>query len=261
MSWIVIVALILSGILVGFINTLAGGGTIISLSLLMFLGLPANIANGTYRIAATVQTIVAVGSFRKQKILDFKKGLVLGIPTVIGALLGAYIAIDLNAKVIEKAIAFAMLLMLFFIIYKPQKWLKGQQDLIEKKVSLFQYAIFFIIGVYGGFIHAGVGYLLLAGVVLSAGYDLVSANAIKNLIVLMYTPFTLVIFMISGCVNYEYGLIHSIGNILGAYIASKYAVTWGANFVRWVIVSVIILTTAQIFGLVNIKDFFYLALK
>jgi uncharacterized membrane protein YfcA len=169
MSWFEIMLLIFSGILVGFINTLAGGGTIISLSLFMFMGLPANVANGTNRIAVILQNLTSVSEFGRKKMLDFKKGTALAIPTVIGAILGAQIATDINEEVFEKALAIVMIVMVYFIVVKPSKWLRGQQELIGKKVNWIQLVIFFLIGVYGGFVQVGVGYFIIAGVVLGAG--------------------------------------------------------------------------------------------
>ncbi|MCK4407177.1 MAG: sulfite exporter TauE/SafE family protein [Bacteroidales bacterium] len=256
MTWIEITALIVSGILVGFINTLAGGGSIVSLSILMFLGLPANIANGTNRIAILGQTLTGVASFKQQKVLDFRKGIILAIPTIIGSLVGAWIAVDINEEVFEIAVAVIMLFMLFFILYKPDKLLYGRKELIEKKTGFTQILIFFLIGVYGGFIHVGVGYFLLAGIVIGAGYDLVKANAIKVLIVLLYTPFTLIIFILDKQVNWKYGLVLTIGTFIGAFVASRLAVSKGVNFVRWVIVIVILLTSAHLFGIFDIKDIF-----
>jgi uncharacterized protein len=254
MSWLVITALIVSGVFVGFINTLAGGGTIISIALLMVLGLPANIANGTNRIAVIFQNMTSVGSFGKQKVLDFRKGTWLAIPTIIGSVVGAQIAIDIQEATFRKAMAVIMIIMLFFIIYKPSAWLIGQDKLIKRKISIWQILIFFLIGIYGGFIQVGVGYFLLAAIVLGAGYDLVKANAIKVWIVLLYTPFALIVFVIHGQVHWKYGLIHAIGNITGAFIASKWAVSWGANFVRWVIVIVIIVFSSDLLGFINIKE-------
>ena len=254
MTWVEIIVLIASGVLVGFINTLAGGGSIISLSILMFLGLPANVANGTNRIAILFQNIAAVGSFKQQKVLDHKKGFWLAIPAALGSIIGAWIAVDLNEEIIEKAIAVVMLIMMFVILYKPQQWLKGKKELQEKKVSAGQMILFFFIGIYGGFLHMGVGYALLAGIVLGAGYDLVKANAIKVLIILIWSPVILFVFIIHGQVNLYYGLILSVGNILGALIASRLAVKKGAGFVRWVIIVVILITAAQIFGLIDISS-------
>jgi len=254
LHWIEIIALIIAGLMVGFINTLAGGGSIISLSVLMVLGLPANIANGTNRIAIAVQTLTASSSFRQQKVLDTKKGIILGIPALLGSIVGALIAVDINENIFEKAIGVIMLVMLIFILYNPKKWLSGRDDLIKKKTSITQVVIFFLIGVYGGFIHMGVGYFLLIALVGGIGYDLVKANAVKVFIVLIYTPVALIIFLIHGQVNWEYGLTLTIGNVVGALIASRLAVKKGVNFVRWVIVVVILLTSGHLFGLYDIKN-------
>lgn len=225
MSVFVALSLIFSGLLVGFINTLAGGGTIISISFFMMFGLPITVANGTNRIAVLLQTLTSTVTFKSRKILDVKKGIYLGIPTIIGSIAGAFVAVDLNKLIFERAFAVIMLIMLFFMIFKPEKWLKGQENLISKKVSFWQWIIYLLIGFYGGFIHVGVGYFILAALVLSSGYDLVRANAIKVFIVMLYAPFTIIVFIIENQINYEYGLIHSIGNIIGDYIASKYAIS------------------------------------
>jgi len=253
-SWVEILVLIVSGVLVGFINTLAGGGSVISLSLLLLLGLPANVANGTNRIAILMQNIAAVSSFKQQKVLDWRKGLKLAIPAILGAIAGAWIAVDLNEEVIEKSIAVVMIMMLFFILFKPQRFIKERIDLINKKVSWSQLIIFFFVGMYGGFIQMGVGYFLLAGLVLSAGYELVKANAVKVLIVLVFTIFALIVFIVNKQVDYAYGFILGIGTIIGGIIGSRIAVKKGANFVRWVIIIVILFTCAHIFGLINIQE-------
>jgi uncharacterized protein len=253
MSLMIIVALILSGLLVGFINTLAGGGTIISISLLMFLGLPAPVANGTNRIAVMFQNLTAVRNFHKSGILQSAKGLWLSIPTIAGSLIGASVVVNLNENVIEKAIAVIMIVMLFFILIKPGIWMKGNEKLMNRPLNWKTHTIFFFIGLYGGFIHIGVGYFILAALVMNCGFDLIRANALKNFLVLLYVPFTLIVFVFQGLVMWEYGLIHAIGNVIGAYIASKYAVKWGNNFVRWIIVFVIIISISDLLNIVDIK--------
>ncbi len=254
MSIFEIIALISAGLLVGFINTLAGGGSIISLSVLMMLGLPATVANGTNHIAIAIQNLVAVLSFKQQKVLDTKKGIWLAIPTVVGSVIGAMIAADINEKIFEKVITTIMLLMLVFILYKPQIWVKERTELTEKKVSLLPVIIFFFIGIYGGFIQVGIGYFLLAGLVLGTGYELVKANAIKVLIVLLYSPFVIIVFFVNGQIIWTYSLIMTVGNVAGAFIASRIAVAKGAKFVRWVIVGVILLTALHLFNIVNLKE-------
>jgi len=146
-----------------------------------------------------------------------------------------------------------MLIMLFFILYKPHKFIYGRKNISEKPLTWSTYLVFFFIGIYGGFIHMGVGYFLLAGIVGLAGFDLVKANAIKVFVVLAYAPFTLVVFLWYNQVNWKYGLILAIGAVIGALVASRLAVSKGVVFVKWVIVCVILLTSADMFGIIDIK--------
>ena len=254
MPWSEIVILIVAGLMVGFINTLAGGGSIISLSVLMMLGLPAPLANGTNRIAIAIQTLTATSSFKQQKVLPLRKAIYLSIPAVIGSLIGSWIAVDINEEVFEKAIGVVMLIMLVFILYKPQKYIYGRAEVMEKPLNWKIYIIFFFIGIYGGFIHMGIGYFLLMSIVLGAGFDLVKANAIKVFVVLVYTPFTLIVFLWNGLIDWKYGLIMAIGSVVGALIASRLAVNKGVVFVKWVIVIVILITSGDMFGLYDFKN-------
>jgi uncharacterized protein len=249
-----IIILTIAGILAGFINTLSGGGSVISLSLLILLGLPANIANGTNRINIFFQSLSSVGSFARQKMFTTMKPVWLGIPATIGSVTGALLAVDVNKKVIEIAITFAMVIMVFFLFYKPDKWLKENTYLLSGKIKWWQVLIFFIVGFYGGFIQVGVGYFLLFALVIGVGYDLVKANAVKNLIVFFYAIFALLVFIINGQVNFLYGLILSGGSIIGALTASYLAVKKGSVFIRAVIVVSVILTILQITGLINFTE-------
>ena len=218
MPWSEIIILIVAGFLLGFINTLAGGGSIVSLSVLMMLGLPAPLANGTNRITIAIQTLISTASFKQQKVLPLRKAIYLSIPAVLGSLIGSWIAVDINEEIFQKAVGVIMLFMLVFILFKPQKYIYGRTEVIEKPLNWKIYIIFFFIGIYGGFIHMGIGYFLLMGIVLGAGFDLVKANAIKVFIIFIYTPFTLAIFLWNGLVDWKYGLILSVGSVAGAYM-------------------------------------------
>lgn len=251
-SWPIILLLIIAGFAVGFINTIAGSGTVITYSLFMFLGLPAPIANGTIRLGVIMQTLAATLTFKKQGILEIKKGLFLAVPTVLGSIAGAQIAINIDKDIFEKLIAAVMLIMVFFIFYNPGSWLKGKVALQNKKLGWKQFILFFAIGIYGGFIHIGVGIFLLAALVLSAGYDLVKANALKILIVLLYSPFALFVFIYSDHVHYAMGAIAAIGNVLGGIVASHFAISWGAKFIRWVLIVVILAFSSKLLGVINL---------
>ena len=253
MSWYEITVLFLTGLFAGFVNTLAGGGSIVSFSILLMFGLPPSIANGTNRINVLTQTFIASSSFKFQKVLDTKKALWLGVPALFGSVAGAWIAIDINEKVFERVVGVILLVMLVFILYKPELWLKERKDLVNAKVTWKQILIFFLIGVYGGFIQIGVGFFLMAGIVLSAGYELVKANAIKSFIVFLYTPVALIVFILNNQINWAYGLMIALGTIAGAYFAARMAVKKGAKFLKWVIIVIILITSADLFGIIDIK--------
>lgn len=250
-TWQAITILILAGFIVGIINTFAGNGTIITYSLFLLMGMDAPMANGTPRLGVVMQTLSASFLFNKQNILNLKKGLIIGIPVVIGSLIGAQIAVSLDKNLLEKIIATLMVIMIFVILYKPNRWLKGKEGNTEKKLNYIHVIIYFIIGIYGGFIHIGVGIFLLVALVLVSGYDIVKANALKVFLVLLYSPFSLIVFMLNNQVDYSIGLIASIGNLFGGIVASYFAVSWGANFLRWFLIIIIILSASYSFGLFN----------
>ncbi len=254
MSIIEITILIVAGVFVGFINTLAGGGSVISLSVFMFMGLSPTLANGTNRITIAIQTLTAVTSFKQQKVLDHKKAMILSIPALIGSFIGARIAVDVNEIIFERVFAGVMLVMLFFILFKPQKYLYGREEILKKKINIWLLLIFFFIGIYGGFIQVGMGYFLLAGIVLGAGFDLIKANAVKVFIALSIVIIALTVFLLNDQVKWMPGLIMGAGSIVGALIASRLAVKKGINFVRWVIIVLISVFFLHFSGIVDIKE-------
>ncbi len=241
MDWYIYVLIVLVGVISGFINTLAGSGSLITLPLLIFAGLPANVANGTNRIAILLQSIVGAGSFKNKKVFEWREGVWLTIPATIGAFIGALVAVDLDEKLMNRLIGFLLVCMFVIILVNPEKWLKEQAGTIRAKPSIFQLIIFFAIGFYGGFIQAGVGFFLLAGLVMGAGFDLLKANAIKIMIVTGFTIVALAVFIVNNQVNYTLGLILGIGSMLGAWIAAHIAVKQGVKFIRWFLLVVVLI--------------------
>jgi len=250
-EWYLYPAVIGAGFACGFINTVAGSGSLITLPLLIWLGLPANVANGTNRVAILLQNIVGVSSFHQQKVLDLRGGLILAVPAVVGALIGARIAVDLDEELMRKTIGVLMAVMLVVLLVRPKRWLIGRPEQAGHRPGVWQFVIFFGIGMYGGFIQAGVGIFLLAGLVLSAGYDLVRANAVKVLIILCFTAPALVVFVMHDQVRWGVGLLLAVGNMGGAWIASRVAVKRGANFVRWLLIAVVVIAAAELLGVVD----------
>lgn len=242
----IIFLLVFTGFLIGLINTLAGSGTAISYAVFMMLGLSPAYANGTIRIGVLTQTFAAGFNFYKKKYLDLRKAVFIAVPITIGSIVGAEIAININQEVFKKIIGGAVILMLFFVFYKPERWVKETKK--EQVVKWWHYLLYFTIGTYGGFIHIGTGIFLLAALVLVSGYDLLRANSLKVFIVFVYTPFALFIFIINGQIDYAIGLISAIGNTIGGLVASTYAVKYGSKHLRWVLIVVLILFSSYLFG-------------
>ncbi len=249
MEWYLYPAVVAIGFIAGFINTLAGGGSALTLPFLIFLGLPANVANGTNRIAILLQTAVGTAGFAKEKVLDLKKGYPLALASIMGAILGAFIAINLNEILMRRIVGSILIIMLLLVLLKPEVWIKSKTEVAYKHNPVFSFIIFFLIGAYGGFIQIGTGFFLLAALVLSEKLNLIKANAIKVFIVLIYTPLALVIFILNKQVDYKLGLILAIGNMAGAWIGSKVAVSWGAKFVRWILIIALTGSSAKLLGL------------
>ena len=248
MEWYLYIAVVGAGFVAGLVNTLAGSGSLVSLPLLMFLGLPATVANGTNRIAILMQNVVGVSGFHRRHVLDWRGGIRLAVPALIGAVIGALIAVDLDEEMMRRAIGALMVIMLVLLLARPRRWLVGHEREAAARPGWTSYVIFFAIGLYGGFIQAGVGLFLLAGLVLNAGYDLVRANAVKLLIVLCYTPLALGVFLYAGQVEWGIGLVLAMGNMLGAWVGVRLAVERGAEFVRWLLIVVVIVSAIEFLG-------------
>ena len=236
-----------TGLIAGFINTLAGSGSLITLPILILLGLPANVANGTNRVGVLLQNVVAVATFKRRGALETTGAWKLVLPSVLGSVIGAELAVDLDEALLRRVIGALMLVMLAVMLVKPERWIAAHATRREPRLWV-EVPLFFVIGVYGGFIQAGVGIFLLAGLVLGAGFNLVGANAMKNLIVLVFTAAALVVFVANDQVQWTLGLLLGAGQAAGAWLAAHLAVQRGAEFVRLVVIVIIVLSAAALFA-------------
>ena len=142
MLLIEIVIILAAGISAGFINTMAGGGSLITLPLLIFLGLPAAVANGTNRVALLVENLSAVINFRNKGYFDYKFGLLLAGPAVIGSLIGAQIAISISDHLFNQILAVIMFIMLILILWNPAKNIKISEKNYDQKRKLISSLVF-----------------------------------------------------------------------------------------------------------------------
>lgn len=245
---------ILAGILAGIINTLAGSGSAVTLPMLVFLGLDPTVANATNRVGVAFQNIVGISTFHRSGTMNLSGGFWLTLPAMAGALVGAYVATLLDKEAMNLAIGGMLLIVLATILLNPGQWLRQHSEVAQGRPKFWILGIFFLIGIYGGFIQAGVGVFILSAMVLGAGYTLVHANAIKLMIVLALTFVALGVFILSPVrINWGIGLLLAVGQSFGAWLAVRFAVrNANANvWVRRLLITVVVYSLLRFFGIID----------
>ncbi len=233
--------LVLGGGLAGFINTLAGGGSFLTIPLLIFLGLPPTVANATNRIGVFLQSLTATRQLHSQGVFPVRFSLIVAIPAVLGSVLGTYAALVISDAAFKKYLAVFMVLMTLTTFLKPSAMLPRPVGNYSFRRWALLWLLFFGIGLYGGFIQAGVGFLIIAAMVLT-GYDLVAGSATKSFVIFLLTCVSLAIFWAGGKVQVVPGLALGCGSMLGAFIGSHVTVTRGNAFIQKFVVAMVILS-------------------
>ncbi len=230
------------GLAAGIINTIAGGGSLLSLPILIFLGLPPSVANATNRVAIFSQNIFAVAGFKSKGIAEFKYSFLLGIIALVGAVIGAKLAVDIKGELFNKILAVIMVVVVLLTITGKGKPKGTHVENIAKSSKIIGGITFFFVGIYGGFIQAGVGFLIIGVLTAIHGFSLVKTNSIKVFVVLIYTAAALAVFIYEGQVNWLYGIVLAVGNSTGAWFASRWSVDKGDKVVKiFLTITVIVL--------------------
>lgn len=233
-------ALMVVGVVAGFLNVLAGGGSLLTLPLLIFFGLPAATANGTNRVAIFCQNIFAITGFKKKGVFPLRLALLCTPPALIGSYLGANLAITIDEMLFRRLLAMVMVGVLVFMAVDPMKRFRCEEMTMTPLRLLVLVISFFAVGVYGGFVQAGVGFLIITALLVH-GLDLVRINAVKVLVIFAFTVVALGVFVFHGQVDYVLGLSLAVGNSAGGWIGTHFAVEKGHEWIkRFVIVTVLV---------------------
>ena len=241
-----ILILFAAGTIAGFINVMAGGGSSITLPILIFLGLDATVANGTNRIAIFIQNISAIKSFKNEEYSEFKISFKMALFALPGAIIGALFAVRISGELFEKILAVVMIGIIISMIV-PKKKNNTDND-AEQKTSWAVYLAMFGIGFYGGFIQVGVGFLLMAALQYLMRINLVLVNMHKVFIVLIYTFPALIIFIVTDNVNWSLGLALAAGNAFGAWWSAKLAVKKGEKLIKGILITAIFIMSLKLLG-------------
>ncbi len=252
-EWWMYALYLIGGVLTGMINVLAGNGSAITLSLMIFAGMPPGLANGTNRIGAMMQTITSVLAIRKT--LRTRRLIQVSIPfflpAFIGSFVGAYIVMDLDDDVLKKIIGVLMILILLSLLLNPKKW-KRQTDPKKKVHTWVNYLWFFIIGVYTGFIQMGVGIMMLAIMVLSMQMSLKDSNIIKLIMAVVISIPAFLMFVAYGQVHWPSGLVLALGQSIGSVISARYFIYHPQvmQITRSVLIFILVLSILKLFQII-----------
>ena len=237
------------GSVAGFINVMAGGGSTITLPTLIFLGLNSSLANGTNRIAILIQNISGIVSFKQEKYHKFKMSLKLASFTLPGAIAGSIIATTISDTLFQKILAYVLIGIIVSLLV-PRSNQKKIEDNKQYQRNWFIYPAMVLVGFYGGFIQAGVGFLLMASLYHLMRLDLVHVNMHKIFIVFIYTIPALLIFFLTHNVDLKFGLTLAAGNAFGAWWSAKFSVKKGEGFIRIILMVAIFIMSMKLLDII-----------
>jgi len=218
------------GVVSSFINVMAGGGSVLTLGVMMLLGLDASVANGTNRIGIIASNISAIAAYKSEEFGNIKKSLSLGIFAIPGAIIGSLFAINISNQLFQRILSLVMILIII-TLFLPKE--KSQFKKGESKIRKFLvYPAMFFAGLYGGFIQAGVGFILMASLRHLTGMELVKINMHKIYVVFIYTIPVLFIFGFTQNIYWFYAFCLAMGNCAGAWLSVKVSVRKGDKTVK-----------------------------
>ena len=238
--------LIIVGMLAGVINTLAGGGSLLTLPVLIFMGLPPNVANATNRIGIAFQALIGTAGYRSKGVSNFPFNIYLGISALIGSLIGAQIAVDIKGETFNKLLAIIMLFVVAVIVFKPKASSLQLPERLTGKYLFYAIIGFFFIGIYGGFINAGIGFIIIIFLNNVNRLSLIKTNATKVSLVFIYTCGALALFAYNGKVDWSTGFVLAIGTSIGAWWSSRWSVDKGEGVIKIAMVIMVSLMSIKL---------------
>jgi uncharacterized membrane protein YfcA len=242
MIWWEALLLVVGGVFAGIVNSVAGGGSTLTVPLLVLAGVPGNSANGSNRLGVLTSNAAATASFRRLGVEGLTPAIPILLPVVAGSLIGSVAISRLTDETFETVFGLLMIPLIIFSIRKPKFGTAGETW--SRPVTV---AVFFAIGIYGGAVQAGVGLVLLAALT-RAGFDLVVANSIKVIVSLTVTCIALPVFILQGKIVWLPAFILASGFTLGGWLGAHVAVRGGEKLIRTVMVLASIALAAKLLG-------------
>lgn len=241
-----IALLVGAGLAAGIVNTLAGGGSLLTVPLLVLLGLPGTVANGTNRVGILVQSLVAVRRFGSLGIFAWRNAVPVLVPVAAGSLLGALAISQVADTTFERLFGFVMLLLLVPTVRGMAGTRRPAQP-VAPWSPLARTGVYFAIGLYGGALQAGTGIPLLFAISRS-GFGLVEANAIKLAVMVALTAAAVPVFLWQDQIAWLPAIVLATGFSLGGALGAQVAVAGGDRVIRPVLAVAILALAGHMFG-------------
>lgn len=227
-----------AGLVAGFVNTAAGAGSLLSLRALMLVGIPADVANGTNRVPVLAQSLVAARGFSKHQPIAIGELARSAIPASLGALAGS-LGASFTPERLMRYLLIGVLLGVALIglwgaFRKRDATETDPAAALELRPATV--AWLFVSGLYGGFLQAGVGLVLLFALGSVARLDLVRANALKVATVAVFSVIAAAVFVARGQVAWPHALAMTVGSVIGARLGVAYAIGYARQLQVFVVI-------------------------
>ena len=233
--------LVAVGIAAGFLNVMAGGGSLLTVPVMVFMGLPGPVANGTNRIAILAQNITAIATFARRGFKDFRLSLTLAACSLPGAIAGALLGVQLHGVWFNRALALIMVGVMLVMYFDKRTAQDSETYQPTGRQLLHGHLLMVVVGFWGGFIQLGVGFIIMPVLNRVMGLDLVRTNMHKVFIVAVYTIVALVIFASQVELVWIIGIALAVGNSIGGYLGTHFAISGGERMIRRVLNVILII--------------------
>lgn len=234
--------IMLTGLVAGFLNVTAGGGTILTLPILNFIGLDLGVANATNRVSILFQNLSAIRHYHQNGKIDWREAATYIFPAIAGAILGTLSAVYMPPRVFRIIAAISIFSMGILLVAKPKMWdaPQGEPLSLPKRI-----AALFLVGIYGGFLQAGVGFLLIWAISGGCKKNLREANVLKITIVAFYTMASLALFASFGMVNWTAAFALALGSAIGGNAGARFNLKANDRVIRWILTGVVLISSIK----------------
>lgn len=237
--------LMLTALLAGFIDSIAGGGGLLVLPVLLSIGIPPAQALATNKLQGTFGTLSATLTFLQKGKLSLRGMWPAVLMTAVGAAIGAWLAQIINADLLNQLIPILLIAIVLYYIFSPKIAADTESDEIITN-NAFSVTAAPSIGFYDGFFGPGAGAFYTTSYVILRGYNLLTATAHTKVLNFTSNLVSLVVFILGGQVLWKIGLLMGITQLMGAYLGSRLVIHKGAGLVRPMLIIMSLIITIKL---------------